>query len=354
MIDRPKEIQTLQAGRAFAALAVLFYHAEITLGLPKYIGHEIVPAAKAADSGVHFFFVISGFIMAYMHAAEPSSLQSFKEFAWKRARRIFPPLWAALTFALALLFVTNHFTLDAAWLSIASAYFALPQETQPLLAVEWTLSHELLFYSLFAVTLLSKKLGYLAIAAWFGLSLTLGVSGYGTPLQTLFSHYNILFVFGIAAAALLRTGFVRFSAAAVAFGIILRVAAWISVASGKMQSHDLSAVLAFGGADALIVFGLAGCESLYRFSVGKIPKYIGDASYSIYLVHFLFVSAACKLIVVAERFIGIPDVVAYMLVVGIGLAGGVVFYECVERPIMRMTPRSLKRREHLAHSSHSS
>ncbi len=61
-------IQTLQAGRAVAALAVVFFHAAIstdtfTNGMPQSIRW----IAGFGYLGVDFFFVLSGFIIAYIH-----------------------------------------------------------------------------------------------------------------------------------------------------------------------------------------------------------------------------------------------------------------------------------------------
>ena len=64
----PKQLVSLQLGRAFAALAVLLYHTNATLALPKYLGRDMLPALWGADAGVHYFFVLSGFVIWLAHA----------------------------------------------------------------------------------------------------------------------------------------------------------------------------------------------------------------------------------------------------------------------------------------------
>jgi len=66
-VGMSRSLRTLQAGRAFAALAVLFFHTNITLSFPKYLGREIAPAFSSGYSGVHFFFVLSGFVVILAH-----------------------------------------------------------------------------------------------------------------------------------------------------------------------------------------------------------------------------------------------------------------------------------------------
>jgi peptidoglycan/LPS O-acetylase OafA/YrhL len=53
-----KKLDSLQNGRAFAALSVLLFHTDITSALPKYAGHEIASIFNRGYSGVDYFFVL--------------------------------------------------------------------------------------------------------------------------------------------------------------------------------------------------------------------------------------------------------------------------------------------------------
>ena len=58
----------IQAGRGFAALLVVFYHATKMISLPQYAGHEPLHGFfQFGHAGVDFFFVLSGFIIMYVH-----------------------------------------------------------------------------------------------------------------------------------------------------------------------------------------------------------------------------------------------------------------------------------------------
>ncbi|HTU62927.1 MAG TPA: acyltransferase family protein, partial [Polyangiales bacterium] len=92
----PKQLITLQLGRAFAALCVLLYHTNATLALPKYLGHSVYPSLWPADAGVHYFFVLSGFVIWTAHHADLGRPQRTAAFFWKRLRRVYVPLWIVL------------------------------------------------------------------------------------------------------------------------------------------------------------------------------------------------------------------------------------------------------------------
>jgi peptidoglycan/LPS O-acetylase OafA/YrhL len=86
MSARP--LNTLQAGRAVACLAVLLLHTDVTLTLPKYLGHDIFPIFNAGGAGVQFFFVLSGFVILLVHQKDIDNPSKVAEFLWKRFRRV--------------------------------------------------------------------------------------------------------------------------------------------------------------------------------------------------------------------------------------------------------------------------
>jgi len=92
---RPKSIASLQILRAYAALAVVFYHVvhEISVQSPDSVGHYLEEMSLRGPSGVDLFFVISGFIMLYNHKSDSSGWNSSKEFLIKRVKRIYPVYW---------------------------------------------------------------------------------------------------------------------------------------------------------------------------------------------------------------------------------------------------------------------
>jgi exopolysaccharide production protein ExoZ len=94
MKSRP--LNTLQAGRAGASLAVLLFHTNAILSLSKYLGRDVFPLFKSGASGVQFFFVLSGFVILLVHEKDVGNPAKIGEFLWKRFRRIYPPFWIGL------------------------------------------------------------------------------------------------------------------------------------------------------------------------------------------------------------------------------------------------------------------
>jgi peptidoglycan/LPS O-acetylase OafA/YrhL len=131
--------------RAIAALAVLGTHAAVYAASP-----GLMPYAARLEVGVAIFFVISGFLLyrpfvrARLLAERPPRLRAY---AWRRALRIVPNYWVALTVTTIVLGTAGVFTL-----SDGPLYYGFAQTwTEPTigggLSQAWTLCIEVTFYA---------------------------------------------------------------------------------------------------------------------------------------------------------------------------------------------------------------
>lgn len=144
-------VDALTGLRFLAALAV-FAHHFTGLGGPGS-GVARVPAffpyTTMGVHGVGFFFVLSGFLLAWGYRpGTPARL-----FYWRRAGRIWPAHLAASLIALVLLFwwggrATDAFSVLASLL-LVQTWFPGVTPALPGNSVAWTLSVELFFYALF-------------------------------------------------------------------------------------------------------------------------------------------------------------------------------------------------------------
>ncbi|MBU1348332.1 MAG: acyltransferase [Alphaproteobacteria bacterium] len=337
-----ESLRTLQAGRAFAACSVVLFHTGGVIALPKYFGVDPAPWAHAGDSGVPFFFVLSGLIMMLAHGGDGMSRQSALLFCWRRFRRIYPVLWAALLVSI----VGNQALAGGQWSlpawEIVKAFLIVPSRPEPLLAVEWTLRHEVIFYLLFAILLANARLG-IALMGVFFTAAAIGVFvTYPFPLGFWTSPYNLLFLMGILAGGLLLrlTPSLRWSAAATIVGAGIFLAGWIGAVVEAPFMKAPGSVLVFGVGASLIMIGLVGLERAGRVRTPDVLVVLGDASYSIYLIHFLAASALTKVAVRVDDIVSLSPVLWFIIVAGGSVAAGMVFYYLVERPLLaRLPPR---------------
>src|SRR5665213_484275 len=135
----------IQAARGAAALLVVFYHAGRMLSLNQYVGNDPLDGLFSfGHAGVDFFFVLSGFIIYFVHHKDLNSPQRVSRYAWRRFVRIYPIYWVVTLGAIALAVAGHHN--DISVQRITASFFLLPQAEDPIVGVAWTLEHEVLFY----------------------------------------------------------------------------------------------------------------------------------------------------------------------------------------------------------------
>ena len=94
----PIRLNSLQAGRAIAALMVVVFHANIFI-LPDQIyrdGTQSWAVFNFGYAGVEFFFALSGFIMVFIHRGDFGHPARVGRFLRKRVERISPVYWVVL------------------------------------------------------------------------------------------------------------------------------------------------------------------------------------------------------------------------------------------------------------------
>lgn len=237
--------------------------------------------------GVPIFFVLSGFIMVYSTerpVPSANSLYDVKQFLIKRIIRIIP-LYYFLTILFLILEPNNTFLNDGI-IRLVKVFLFLPLGRLPPLYVGWTLNYEMFFYLIFALSLLFFK-RYFFLYVFFILILFIPqfikVDQYSTPFLFLISNSLMLhFLLGVFLGNIYPK--IKFNRRILKPIIFLGIVAFIGYYFSQQRSFILD--LIFCG---ILVFSLLSAD---KFSL-KLPKtrflnYLGDISYSIYLVHPLF------------------------------------------------------------------
>lgn len=344
------KIYSLQVFRGLAAVMVLLAHANIMLNRELFSGAIIIGYV-----GVDFFFVLSGFIIM-LTSRKDIGTGKVMPYIRKRLTRVYPPyiLYTIITIAISYAYFIYTGAGIVTWIDInvlnvikSISLYPISQDITPppIIPVAWTLSYEMLFYAVFASAFFIKGRGYVFFVAILWLSIIsiskiLSLSFENNILSMLLSLRNIEFIMGCALAYFV--GVVvnwKVSALTLMIGLILLVISWHNTLNG-FSVTTLGNWAAFGVPFAMIIFGATRLESLVHNKEGKIFRflvYLGDASYSIYLVHFIVIMICKRAILDRGMTIGYIE---FWATSSIALIVSIAMYSLIEKPIMRLFNRS--------------
>jgi exopolysaccharide production protein ExoZ len=338
--SRPR-LSGIEAGRGLAAAAVVLYHAarhlDKTRGTP-WLMHLF----QFGHAGVDFFFVISGFIILFVHHADIGRPARLGTYVRRRVTRLVPAYWVALavTIALAMLGV-HHF--PPAWEVIRSALL-LPSDREPLLGIAWTLQHEVVFYALFCVLILHRAAGIAVFALW-GLLIVLAAAGGHAPgglPAPIAGLYNGEFFLGMAAAMILLKSPVLRPWLLLAAGGALFAGAAVAEGAGALNGQSDMARLCYGLPSILLVIGAGALTGAGRRAAPDWLVALGGATYSVYLFQFVFIGLFWKLLLTAGLAYTLPAALCFALLAAAAIGGGMVVSWRVEFPLMDRTRRLLR------------
>ncbi len=343
----PKRFDHIQALRGVAALMVFAAHikgAEISYGGE---GALLPFALLMGVTGVDLFFLISGFVMAHVVLGAARGRQATGRFLFDRAARIYPVYWAT-TLGLLIFFAGKQFLFNEAtpFPNPVETFLLLPDDVGPLLAVGWTLVHELYFYlviSLLVVWRGAPALPFLGVwSAIVAAGVVSGVEAANPWTRIAFSPLTFEFIGGALIALLIRRGVTRFALPALLLGVVAVIGISVGFADRLYPETvaDFSIrVPIFGPIYALILYGAAALEAS---NGARAPKWLiasGDASYSLYLVHipvFLVVGKTLSLFVPDGAFDNVILIAAYLAA---SLAAAFAVHRWFEKPALAFTRR---------------
>ncbi|HZD90788.1 MAG TPA: acyltransferase [Pseudolabrys sp.] len=196
----------IEVCRGVAAILVILYHVSRHVD-SAYKAPLLKSVLQFGHAGVDLFFVISGFIILYVHYDDVGNPKQLARYIRRRLTRIFPTYWVALALTIAMMFHHGVFTAaDLFW-----SAFLLPSDRPLILGIAWTLRFEILFYAMFCVTILHRGAGFALLAGWFALSGFCAASGtkIGFLPDQFQSAFVLEFLFGMVAAFLAKEQFVH-------------------------------------------------------------------------------------------------------------------------------------------------
>lgn len=311
--------------RGLASLAVVFFH--FTHGNPNLLSKEnpLYIAGRYGFLGVDVFFVISGFVIPYAMYRGRYQLSNFWKFLGKRFLRIEPPYLVSIFLVLILNFVSTlspyyrgtgfsiDFTALMLHLGYLNAFFDYPWYND----VYWTLAIEFQYYLLIAILfplLLNnnKSFSYLVL-------ICLGAVGFWIDKHSLIFNYGLLFVAGILMFQF-RVGYISRQE----FGLLMLLAL-IMIFIRFDKRYLIAALLPY--------FFI-----IYLNFNDKISKFLGDISYSLYLVH---IPVGGRMINLAENFLHneFQRSLAVFIALGSSVVFAWLFYRFVEKPALQWSKK---------------
>jgi peptidoglycan/LPS O-acetylase OafA/YrhL len=353
-------IVSLQILRFVAATMVVYHHgADLALAL--YGSAGILGVGHFVDIGglgVDIFFVVSGFIITFtgpLSTPRPNGAQFF----WRRWSRVAP-----------LFYLMTLQTLITFWIRSPANVFDAGQpihldrivatilfwpalgsvNVPPILSNGWTLCFEMIFYTAVSAVLIGGQIrrnlivGSIVVPALVAMRRLSGWNGFEILANPIFLEFGLGVLLALAwrgvqglspligaAAGLAGLGAFTFLGLEPNFA----VAGW----DGVMTDRDVvPRVVMVGIPSALLV---AGALALDRFVKGRVVEmlaHLGDASYSIYLVHgliVLYLSVICY----ASHLV-VPPSVLILTAVVLSVAAGEVTFRLLETPLQRAVRRS--------------
>lgn len=345
------KFNSIQALRALAANLVLLAHLsviEIKYGhgitvLPEWIGF-------GGAAGVNLFFVISGFVMALV-----AGKTDWRDFISARVIRIYPIYWFYTSLVLVVFLIRPEIVNQsfAHPPSVLKSYLLWPEDVLPLLAVGWTLIHEMYFYLIMTLLIALAFPLRIALPAWalavIAVPVFLDVT---TPAAAIVFHPMTLeFIAGAAVGLAILKGYARCGRLCLVAGFALLATGYVLYGRGSVIADDRWArVVYFGLPFIPIVYGAAAMECRKQWHVLRGISKLGDASYSTYLSHVLVVS------VLGRAFIALPlhntasEIVFVLICLLVANSVGLASFTCLERPTLRfLRARTMRAGKPLTH-----
>lgn len=396
MDNGPQEIRALDGLRAVAALSIVVFHTMLFLQL------EYTPLSQAINNswyylstGVHLFFVLSGFLLflPYVRAMlDGQCLPSARRFYRRRALRILPAYWVCLFIMVALKYFVRHAPLSPGDVAahILLIHDSFPQFNRDYNGPFWTMAVEAQFYlllpllALLVARICGGRRSPWRIAGGIGLLIagaltlrladsiilaslptnaaltdspagifvlaTMGMQGKYLEVFAVGMLCALLYVLTIERRALPSERLRSLGLfALIGAGVCMAVAiphvelAGLTVTPGAQWGADviiypLLVGLGFGGLTLAILWGAHWIRYLFEVSPVRI---VGLFSYSLYLWHLPIIHGDVPFV----------DRIPLALAIGAAFLVAYLSYQFIERPFLTRRHRQTAKEQYLQHKA---
>lgn len=296
------KLESIQHLRAFAAVYVVLFH----------LGDKFSTSLFSEGwRGVSLFFAISGFIIAFVHGCDRGASGAAIYFI-KRLVRIIPPYVPAFLLILSLFLLTGTGSdLHRDPVNILRNLFLIQTPSQSILGVAWTLVYEMYFYLMFGVFYIFFRM---RAAVFIIIMLLPVVSAFFLQVEvstdTFWSNKNILLFVGGAVIGFSQKHIPRLSIKwlYLPFLIVFLLSPLLNLPWYVFHLLILSCIIAAVSSEAN----------------SKILNYLGGASYSVYLVHIIWIS-------ILKNIIDSRTWIDFVFIFVVSMTLSLAYYELVEK-----------------------
>lgn len=339
-------INSIQVLRGIAALLVVLIHIihDVNIKTNSSIIGNFYNIENFGNIGVDLFFVISGFIMIYIHYNDFERPSSSFVFIKKRVIRIVPLYWIFTTLSAILLIVLPQlFSKDKEFdlLHYILSMLFIPTtnsigEVVPLLGVGWTLNIEMFFYLIFSVALFFTRKYFLPLL-FISLSISIIINyTYNFTIPFFNTNGKLLiyeFFLGSVIGYLYSKGIKLYKAK------ILLILSLFFILFNLFNFIDFELRLFYAGIpSAILIYSLLSLKDNLDYSsyIAKVFLLLGNASYSIYLTHVFFYKVPIKLFSSIN-----PDLLIITSLLFTSFLG-IIVYKFIENPSYKYLKNRIK------------
>ena len=345
-------LMSIQAARGIATFIVIVAHVQLyvagKMNLP-----DLMPFYGVVGAAVDSFFVVSGFIMVYASERLFGQPGGMRIFFLRRLARILPMYWITTTFVVIYLLAT-YGSLEAGGAPLSyviASYLFIPITRPdgwgtPVHGVAWTLNYEVFFYMLFGCFVFLSRRRIVIVLSTIFIALALASLAFG-PFPNpwgFWSHPLILeFALGMGLALAYRDG-LRIGAAAywALLAVATAVLLWSAWRGDFFPPSANERLFIWGFPTFLIIAALVLSRTpALTGPFWRFWGFIGDTSYSIYLIHPLTITLPRLFL---ARYIAPTDApwlyVALMMV--LAFVPGILAYVYLEKPMLDYFQRKIE------------
>lgn len=356
-LENPKnKFASLELGRFMAATCVvLFHYTGAMQDLFQYTPFWGV--FRFGHVGVEYFFILSGFLIYYIHFSDVGVAGAVRNFALKRVIRIYPTYWLVALAMLAAIITIPAIGSDRAVTSwtVVPDLLLLPFRGDEIIQVSWSLRHEIVFYAVFAVVIALGRNGWWIFMMWqaaclLHLFVFPAQSVGGDPLRSVvFGVYNLGFGAGVVIGWAARRVTLAAPRLWVMLGgtavFVLVVQEWLLGRASSIHDYALgssNSPLMYYAAFSVLIAGLVRIEIERPRASSGLMTMLGGSSYILYLTHGIVGSVAVRVLTVAPLRGWLPLEAVFVIM----LISAVVFSwiaHAFEKPMLKYLNKKLRR-----------